>query len=416
VTTVALVGSFDTKGREYKFVISCLDQLNINTITVDFGILNDPDFKPDFSAELVAKTAGKNLNDLRFSREGSDTRAVALSTMESGVKIILQKLVEEDRIDAIFGMGGSGGSSVISGAMRSLPIGFPKLLLSTMASGDVSGYIGTKDLCIMYSVTDIAGLNRVSRMILKSAASAIAGMAKGVNLDELLSDKPLIAITMFGITTPGVLVLLELLELNDFETIVFHATGSGGLAMEEMILDGLIDGVIDYTVSELTDEYLGGIFSAGPHRLEAAGKMGIPQVIVPGALEVLNFGARHTLPQKYDTPERKCIVHNQNVCAVRINKLESIELGRILAEKINLTRGLAAIMIPYKGLDNYEKQPNGPWIDPDADEALFNSIKSMIRDDIPVYEIDANVNDKVFAEATFRVFAELWEEFEKLKG
>jgi len=354
VTTVALVGSFDTKGREYKFVISCLDQLNINTITVDFGILNDPDFKPDFSAELVAKTAGKNLNDLRFSREGSDTRAVALSTMESGVKIILQKLVEEDRIDAIFGMGGSGGSSVISGAMRSLPIGFPKLLLSTMASGDVSGYIGTKDLCIMYSVTDIAGLNRVSRMILKSAASAIAGMAKGVNLDELLSDKPLIAITMFGITTPGVLVLLELLELNDFETIVFHATGSGGLAMEEMILDGLIDGVIDYTVSELTDEYLGGIFSAGPHRLEAAGKMGIPQVIVPGALEVLNFGARHTLPQKYDTPERKCIVHNQNVCAVRINKLESIELGRILAEKINLTRGLAAIMIPYKGLDNYE--------------------------------------------------------------
>lgn len=414
--TVVLVGSLDTKANEYGFVRSRLKEAGLNVVLVDFGVLSDPPIKPDISAEEVAKAGRANLADLRFSREGSDTRAVALATMERGLSLVLNRLLEEGRCDAVFGMGGSGGSSVISGAMRSLPIGVPKLLLSTMASGNVSGYIGTRDMCIMYSVTDIAGLNRVSRKILTNAANAVAGMAMGLKSTTEMEDKPLVAVTMFGITTPGVLRIIEKLESAGFETIVFHATGSGGRAMEEMINEGLIDGVIDYTTSELVDEYLGGIFSAGPNRMEAAGRVGIPQVVVPGALEVLNFGARSTLPEKYDKPERKCIVHNPNVCAVRTNVQESAELGKIFAEKVNKAMGPAMVMLPLQGLDKYEQPPDGPWIDPEADGALFDSIKANLRKDIPLIELNANINDREFADAAFGNFLMLWEKAHQKEG
>ena len=407
--TVVLVGSLDTKGREYAFVKACLGASGVTPLVIDFGVLGEPPFRPDFTADDVARAGGANLKGLRFAREGTDTRAVALATMERGVSAILSKLRADGRCDAVLGMAGSGGSSVISGAMRCLPIGVPKLLVSTMASGNVAGYVGTRDVSIMYSVTDIAGLNRVSRRILSNAAAAVAGMARGVPFASQLTDRPLIAITMFGITTPGVLRLVERLEETGFETIVFHATGSGGRAMEEMIDEDLIDGVIDYTTSELVDELLGGIFPAGPHRLEAAGHKGIPQVVVPGALEVLNFGPRATLPEKYDKPERKCIVHNPNVCAVRTNKEESAELGRIFAEKVSMAKGRAAVMLPLKGLDKYEQPPDGPWIDADADRALFSAIKSKLRPGIPVTELPYNINDPEFADATFNMFMQLWE-------
>lgn len=409
MATVVLIGSLDTKGREYNFVKSRLLEIGVDVLVVDFGILGNPPFKPDVTAEDVARAGGANLLDLRFGREGSDTRALALAIMERGVVKILQKLREEGRCDAVFGMGGSGGSSVISGAMRTMPIGVPKLLVSTMASGNVSGYIGTRDLCIMYSVTDIAGLNRISRKVLTNAAAAISGMLMSIKQTAETENRPLVAITMFGITTPGVLRIIEQIEGVGFETIVFHATGSGGRAMEELIDEGLIDGVIDFTTSELVDEHLGGIFSAGPHRLEAAGRVGIPQVVVPGAMEVLNFGARNTVPKKYDKPERMCIVHNPSVCAVRTNKQESAELGKIFAEKVSMARGPTAVMLPLKGLDKYEQPPDGPWIDPEADQALFTSIKAVMRKDILVYEIDANINDQEFADATFRTFMGLWE-------
>lgn len=407
MTTIVLVGSLDTKGEEYQYVRNILVEEGSNVIMVDFGILGDPPFKPDISAREVAEAAGEKIENLRFSREGTDTRAYALSVMQKGLIKIVGNLHEEGKCDAIFGMGGSGGSTVISSVMRSLPIGVPKFLVSTMASGNVSGYIGTRDICIMYPITDIAGLNRVSRIILRNAAYAVLGMARA-KAAEIKTDKPLIAITMFGITTPGVMRIVENLRGAGFETIVFHATGSGGKAMEEMIYDGLIDGVIDYTTSELVDEYLGGIFTAGPNRLEAAGKRGIPQAVVPGAMEVLNFGPRNTVPEKYDKPERKLIIHNPNVCAVRTNQKESAELGKIFAEKVNLSTGPAAVLLPLKGLDKYEQYPDGPWIDPEADKALFESIKGHLRKDIPVYEIDANINDKEFADATFEVFMTLW--------
>lgn len=407
--TVVLIGTLDTKGREYAFVKGCLLASDVIPLVVDFGVLGEPAFMPDVTAEEVARAARARLTDLRFTREGSDTRAVALASMERGLIAILAELRNDGRCDAVMGLAGSGGSTVISGAMRSLPVGIPKLLVSTMASGNVGGYVGTRDLCMMYSVTDVAGLNRVSRKILSNAAAAAAGMARGVPYTTEATERALVAITMFGITTPGVLRLVERLEQAGFDTIVFHATGSGGRAMEEMLSENLIDGVIDYTTSELTDEYLGGIFTAGPHRLEAAGLKGIPQVVVPGALEVLNFGPRATLPEKYNRPERKCIVHNPNVCAVRVNREESVPLGRIFAAKVNMARGPAAVLFPLKGLDKYEQPPNGPWIDAEADSALLDAIRSGLRPDIPITELPYNINDPEFVDATFKTFLRLWE-------
>ena len=409
MASVVLIGTLDTKEQEYTFMKECLVEAGVTPIVIDFGILEDPKVKADFSSSDVAAEGGTDLRSLRFSREGTDTRAAALAAMEKGIRVILGKLRSEGRCDAVLGAGGSGGSSVISGAMRSLPAGVPKVLVSTMASGNVSGYVGTSDITLMYSITDIAGLNRISKKILRNAAYAAAGMARA-DVDQTREEEsPLVAITMFGVTTPGVLRIRERLNAAGFETIVFHATGSGGRAMEQMIDDGLIDGVIDYTISELTDHLLGGVFEAGPNRLEAAGRKGIPQVVVPGAIEVLNFGARNTVPAKYDKPERKIIVHNPNVCAARINVEESIQLGRVFVQKVNAAGGPTSVMLPLNGLDKYEKPPDGPWIDPEADDALFTVIRENLRKDISLIEIDANINDPKFADAAFEEFIRLWE-------
>jgi uncharacterized protein (UPF0261 family) len=411
MSTVVLLGTLDTKGREYKFVIDCLHDAGVESIMIDFGVLSDPEFKPDISAQDVAHQGGAELSSLRFSREGSDTRAIALATMTKGLVKILKQLRDDNRCDGVFGLGGSGGSSVISEAMQSLPIGIPKLLLSTMASGNVGGYVGTKDIAIMYSITDIAGLNRVSRPILRNAASGIAGMAKGVSA-VVVESKPLVSVTMFGITTTGLLRIVERLEENGFETIVFHANGSGR-AMEELIDEGLINGVIDYTVSELTDYTLGGAFHAGPNRMEAAGRQGIPQLIVPGGIEVLNFGARETVPEKYDQPERKIIIHNPLVCAVRINLQESVQLGKLIADKLNQATGPTAVMIPLDGLDKYQAPPDGPWIDKEKDQALFDALRSNLRPGIAYTELDDYINNYSFADAVVESFLELWAKHEK---
>lgn len=414
MATVVLVGALDTKGREYAFVRNCLIEAGVTPFVVDTGVLGDPPFRPDISAREVAEASGARLESLRFGREGSDTRAVAIAKMTQGLSVILNRFYAEGLLDAVMGMGGSGGTNVISGAMRTLPLGVPKIIASTVASGYTRDFVGTRDMTLMYSVTDIAGLNRVSRMILRNAAFAAAGMASGRAQAKQTTevDKALVAITMFGITTPGVLRIVERLEEAGFETIVFHATGSGGLAMEEMIDEGLIDGVIDYTTSELTDEYLGGAFSAGPKRLEAAGRKGIPQVVVPGSLEVLNFGPKETLPAKYDRPERKLIIHNPTVCAVRINREESIALGKIFSGKVSAAQGPVAVMIPLNGLDKYEA-PGGPWVEPETDAALFDSIRSSLRKDIPIIELPYNINEVEFADKTVETFITLWNQYHK---
>jgi uncharacterized protein (UPF0261 family) len=406
LATVVLIGSLDTKGREYAFVKNCIIEAGQSPFVIDFGVLGDPSFEPDITAEEVARTGGKLLADLRFDHEGSETRAVALDTMISGLKKLIQRLIDQNQCDGVFGLGGSGGSYVVSEVMRSLPYGIPKLLLSTMACGDVSAYVGTKDIAIMYSVTDIAGLNRISRPILRNAAFGIAGMASGSHVNYS-DSKPLISITMNGITTPGVLRIVEGLEKKGFETAVFHTNGSSK-AMEELIYHGQIDGVIDFCSHELTNFTLGGMFHAGPNRMEAAGKMGIPQVIVPGAIEVINFSSRDTVPEKYDRPERKLIIHNAYVCAVRANLEESIQLGTLLATKANRAEGPTLVMIPTNGLDKYQKPPDGPWIDNEKNDALFDAIRSNLREDIPIIEKKAYINDHEFADAVVNEFLKLW--------
>ena len=404
--TVVLVGTLDTKGPEHAFVRDRLREAGVAVTVIDVGVLGEPGFAPDVSAAEVARAAGAELTDLRFTREGSDTRAVALGTMARGATAVVRELHASGRCAGVMGLGGSGGSTIVSAVLRSLPVGVPKLLVSTMASGNVRTFVGTSDITLVYSVTDVQGLNRVSRRVLANAAHAMAGMVIHAGTTPG-TDVPLVAITMFGVTTPAVQRVQATLEAAGFETIVFHATGSGGLAMEEMIDAGLVDGVVDLTTSELTDELCGGVFSAGPERLTAAGRAGIPQVVVPGALEVINFGPRDTIPARYDVPERRIVVHNPSVSAVRTNAEESAALGQTLAAKVNAGTGPAAVLLPLGGCSKYGL-PDGPYVDPEADAALFAAIRAALRPDVPCRAIDANINDPVFADAAAATFLELW--------
>ncbi len=412
MSSVVLVGTLDTKGVEYAFVKDCVEETGCSVVMVDTGVLGEPPFTPDITAAEVAAMGGVDLKNIRYGREGSDTRAVAIEAMSRGLEVCLAQLVAQGRCDAVFGMGGSGGTNILSAAMKTLPLGLPKLLLSTMMSGDVRPYVGGTDLAMMYSVTDIAGLNRFSRLILANAAHAAAGMAQYRAQAAKKSQggrKPLVAISMFGITTPGVLHMRDLLEAKDFETIVFHATGSGGMAMEDMIRHGFIDGVIDFTTSELCDYRFDGAFSAGPNRLTAAGERGIPQVVVPGALEVLNFNGVSCVPKDKNIPSRKLIIHNPTVCAVKATTEELVLLGEELGAKAAKAKGPTEVLLPLGGLDKYEA-PGGPWEDAKSDRALFDAIHRAVGDAVPVRELEGNINDPVFAEAAVETFLRLWED------
>lgn len=414
MATVVIIGTLDTKGPEHLFMRDCLIGAGVDVLLMDIGVLADSPAEADFSSADVAEAAETHIETLRFTREGSDTRAVALAAMERGASAIVARLRTEGRCDAVLGAGGSGGSTVISGVMRSLPVGMPKLLVSTMASG-APAFFGTRDLTIMYSVTDIAGLNRVSIKVLRNAALAVAGMVSGRE-EAQPRDRPLVAITMFGVTTPGVLRVQDRLQESGYDTIVFHANGSGGRAMEQMIADGLIDGVVDYTISELTDEHLGGVCSAGPERLTAAGRLGLPQVIVPGAIEVLNFGPRASIPQRFDTPERRVIVHNANISAVRTSQGEAVELARIVSSKLNAAKGATAVLLPLRGFDSYQQRPDGPYIDEEADAAFVEELRRTLRPDISCREEALHINDPAFADAAAATFVDLWQEHSKAGG
>lgn len=382
-----------------------LRRAGVEPLVADIGVLGDPPFEPDVSAAEVARLGGAELAELRFEREGSDTRAVALATMARGAAVLLRRLREQGRCDGVLGLAGSGGSAAIAEAMRALPIGVPKLLVTTMVATSAGDYVGTRDLFLLSPVTDVAGLNRVSRRILANAAQAIAGM---VAVRPPVSDdaRPLVALTMMGVTTPCVRRVQDGLERHGFETIVFHAVGTGGRALEEMAADGLLDGVCDVTTHELTDHELGGIFDAGPDRVAAIGRLGLPFVAVPGALEFVNFGPPATVPAPYDVPERRIVVHNPSVCAVRITREEAVRVGRVFAERVNAATGPAAVVLPLRGCSSYELA-DGPFVDEEADAALFEAIRSELRSGIALREVDANVNDPAVAAAVLEAFLEL---------
>ena len=315
--------------------------------------------------------------------------------MAQGAAKVARGLFDAGKIHGILSIGGSAGTTIGTSAMRALPVGFPKMMVSTLASGDTRPYVGIKDITMMYSVVDIAGLNRLSRRILANAAAAVCAMA-AAELPGSADDKPLVAATMFGVTTPCVTKARQILEENGYEVLVFHATGSGGSAMEELINSGFIAGVLDITTTEWADELVGGVLSAGPHRLEAAGQNGIPQVVAPGALDMVNFGPPETVPEKFKG--RTFYQHNPTVTLMRTTKEENAQIGRVIAEKLNAARGPTTFFYPRKGVSAIDREGQ-PFHAPEADEAFLASLKSSLNPSVHLVEMDNHINDDAFAAA-----------------
>ncbi len=312
--------------------------------------------------------------------------------MTLGAEELAKHLYDRGRFQAVIGMGGSAGTTIATAAMRALPLGVPKVMISTLAAGDVKQFVGVKDIVMIPAVVDISGLNRISRQVFAQAAGAVCGMVEA-KLPEG-EDKPIVCASMFGNTTTCVEAAREVLEKAGYEVLVFHATGAGGRAMESLIEAGLANGVLDVTTTEWADELVGGVLSAGENRLEAAARSGTPAVIAPGCLDMVNFWA--PVPAKFK--ERLLYRHNPSVTLMRTTMEENKELGRILAEKLNLSQGAVAVYLPLRGLA-VVSAPGGPFHSPEADRALFDAIKTQLRNNIPVYEIDANINDRSFARA-----------------
>jgi len=317
--------------------------------------------------------------------------------MSRGLQALVRQLHAEGRLDAILGLGGSGGSSLITAAMRELPIGVPKVMVSTVAAGDTRPYVGTVDLTMMHSVVDIAGINPISERILTNAAAAAAAMAKAsAEFTPATSSKPMIGATMFGVTTPCVTTARERLEDLGYEVLVFHATGTGGQSMERLIQDGFITGVLDATTTELADELVGGVFSAGPDRLQIAGEMGIPQVVSLGALDMVNFGPAETVPTQF--ADRLLYKHNPTITLMRTTPEENTELGRILARKLNAARGPVILFIPLKGVSMIATEGK-VFFDPEADAALLDALRENLDGGIEVREVETDINNPTFATA-----------------
>jgi uncharacterized protein (UPF0261 family) len=387
--TVALIGTFDTKGEEFSFLREQIERAGMRTITIDVGVLGNPAFNPDISQAEVAAAAKENLEALRTERD----RGRSVTAMAVGAKAILGRLFEQGAIHGVVSLGGSAGTAIATAAMRALPCGFPKLMVSTLASGDIAPYVGTTDICMMPSVLDIAGLNHVSRRIISNAAGAICGMV-GLESPPALDEKPAIAATMFGVTTPCVTAARHILEERGYEVLVFHATGTGGRAMEQLIEDGAFRGVLDITTTELADELVGGVMSAGPHRLEAAGRMGIPQLVCPGAIDMVNFGPEETVPAKFRG--RNLYVHNPTVTLMRTTPEECAEIGRMTADKLNRARGPVTVLIPLQGVSAIDKI-GGPFYSQEGLNAYCRGLKASLSPAIRLVELDAHINYERFA-------------------
>ena len=389
--TVVLVGTLDTKGAEYQYLRDRLKLSGVKTLLVDVGTLEPPLAEPDISRHEVAAAAGVDLDALTAARD----RGRAVSVMADAAAIVVKQLFQDGRCDGVLAAGGSGNTAIATKAMRALPVGVPKLMVSTMAAGNTRDYIGASDIALMASVTDIAGINSISARILANAAAAMAGMVNSPPV-ELGAHRPLIAATMFGVTTPSVTAAREELERRGYEVVTFHATGAGGRAMEALVESGFVTGVLDITTTELADELVGGVLSAGPDRLEMAGKLGVPQVVSVGALDMVNFGARDTVPPQFES--RNLYVHNPSVTLMRTTPAESAELGRQIAKKLSAARGPVALFIPLRGVSAISGE-GGPFYDAAADKALFSALRENVGKNVEMHEVDANINDPEFAHA-----------------
>ena len=384
------MGALDTKGDEIAFVRDQILQRGKRVLVIDTGVLGAPTFAADITRDEVAKAGGTTIASLVAESD----RGHAVTAMMDGTRALVLQLHATGRIEGILGLGGGAGTAVGTAAMRALPLGIPKLMVSTLASSDVRGFVGVKDIVMMPTIVDVSGLNRISRRVFVQAAGAICGMVDA-RVPEV-ADKPLVAASMFGNTTKCVEAARAIIEKDGFEVLVFHATGSGGLTMEGLIEAGQIAGVLDVTLTEWADELMGGVMSAGPTRLDAAAKSGTPAVIAPGCLDMVCFWAPPTVPEKYRA--RNIYHHNANITLVRTNIEENQELGRIIAGKLNQSVGPVAVYFPTRGL-SVVSSPGGPYHWPEADRALLDSLRQHLRKDIPVHVFDTTINDPTFAQA-----------------
>jgi uncharacterized protein (UPF0261 family) len=400
---IVLVGTLDTKGNEYRFLRDLLHQAGAETLVIDAGVLGPPAFPPDISRETVFEAAGTTYQAV--AQAGDRGQAVTLAA--KGVALLVNDLHKQGKVSGVLGLGGSAGTTIATSAMRALPVGIPKLMVSTLASGQVKNYVGVRDICMMYSVVDISGLNRISRQVLSNAAFAMLGMVQGRQryaASIAQEEKPLVTATMFGVTTPCVERARRIIEEHGYEVLVFHATGVGGQTMESFIADGIVAGVLDITTTELADELVGGILSAGPDRLTAAGLYGVPQVISVGALDMVNFGPPDTVPSKF--LGRRFYQHNPNVTLMRTTPEENEKLGKEIAFKASAAKGPTAIVLPLRGVSAIDAEGKPFWW-PEADRALFESIRHWLAPHVELIELDLHINDPAFADACARKLLEL---------
>jgi len=418
--TVVLVATLDTKGDEARYLKEQIEKHGVRTLVVDGGILGQPQWEAQVSREEVARLGGSTLSQVQaLHHEG-----LAIEVMIRGAARVVQELHRAGKLDGIISLGGSMGTSLGTGAMRALPFGVPKLMVSTMASRDTRPYVGTKDIAMLYSVTDIAGLNRMTRRVLANAAGAIVGMVQAARngsaeltgaefrySDEetdkpfdCAQDKPLIAISNLGTTEGCVSRARSLLEERGYETVVFHTVGPGGQALEECVQEGLIDGVLDISIHEVVDFLFDGDYNAGQDRLEAAGRMGIPQVVAPGNIDFIACGAPAKLPDKYQ--DRKMHIHNPAICCVRANAEELKATAQVVAEKLNQAQGPVAVVIPRLGFSSFDEEGGVFW-EPATDRAFAQVLKASLKPEIEVIEVEAHINASLFAETVVEVLYRL---------
>jgi uncharacterized protein (UPF0261 family) len=388
--TVVIVGALDTKGKEFLYVKDLIEKEGLSTLVVDFGVMGKPDFPPDITREEVARAGGGDLAALTSGQH----KDAAMKLMAVGLKAVVMRLYAEGKLDGILGMGGSGGTSIATAAMRELPVGVPKVMVSTIGGGDVSAFAGSKDITFIPSIVDVAGINSISQVIYANGAGAVAGMVK-MEVPKASEAKPLISASMFGNTTKCVDRARGLLEEAGYEVLVFHATGTGGRTMESLISDGYIVASLDITTTELADEVCGGVFSAGPERCLAAAHKGIPAILAPGCVDMANFGGIGTVPEKYKG--RDLYEWNPNVTLLRTNVEENRKMGEMLAAAANASTGPVAVILPLKGVSMLDSQGEKFW-DPAADAACYNAIRDNLRPGIQVIESNHNINDPEFAD------------------
>ena len=390
--TVLLIATFDTKEREAVFLINCLKDRGVAVVTMDAGILAPPQVSVDIDRNEVAKRGGKSLNELLAAGDKGE----CILNMIRGTEILSRELYDEGRFQGIIAIGGGQGTDIGCAAMRRLPTGVPKLMISTVASGRAmfGPFVGTKDITMMHSVADMQGLNFLTRRILENAAGAICGMVAGVNGKVLKPTKTPVALSMLGTTTPGALRAKGILENKGFEVVAFHQNGTGGIAMEDMIRSGAFKAVLDLNLHEIGDRYVDGLHAAiREYRLEAAGAMGLPQVVAPGSINYTVQGPLETLSK--EMRNRKLIVHNSYLTLVRLNNDEIKQVGRIVAEKLNGAKGPTRVFIPLQGFSFPDRIDHPHW-DPEGNQIFIEALKKDLRDDIPLREIDAHINDPEF--------------------